>query len=346
MSANSFGEIFKITSFGESHGTALGVLIEGCPAGLVFDESLLQRQLSRRRPGASATVSQRNEPDQFEVLSGVYEGKTLGTPIAIITRNKDARSEDYQKIALQARHGHADDMWKQKFSHSDPRGGGRSSGRETVSRVMGGAVAEMLVKALQPKTEVVGFSSQIGSFELSSEEFKQASTSSVEKIDSFNSRFPSMRSKEVEKYLLQAQTEGQSYGGVAQIQIRHPMPFLGQPVFRKLKSDLAMASMSLGATSGFELGDQNSSGFEAASAEGTQFHDINQSQQYSGIRGGISTGETISYKVYFKPTSSILDVAKKGRHDPCIVPRAIPVLESMTWIILADHLLWARKDRL
>lgn len=341
MSANQFGSRFVITSFGESHGTALGVVIDGCPAGVSFDEALLKKELERRRPGhhgSGQIVSGRQETDAPEVLSGVFEGQTLGTPIAMIVRNQDARSQDYKEIKASPRAGHADDMWKHKFGHSDHRGGGRSSGRETVSRVMAGSVAQMLMKHVSAPTKVFGYASQIGPFSLTQQEREQVSTKD---IDSFQARFPSTRDHEVGALLKKAQEQGDSYGGIAEILIQNPPAFLGQPVFHKLKSDLAQAFLSVGATNGFELG----LGFDAVDIKGTEFHQGSQAS-YGGIRGGISTGESILLRVSFKPTSSILDVAKKGRHDPCIVTRAIPVLESMTWLVLADHYLWSKTDRI
>ncbi|WP_373998343.1 chorismate synthase [Bdellovibrio bacteriovorus] len=341
MSASQFGSRFVITSFGESHGTALGVVIDGCPAGVRFDTEILKKELERRRPGhhgSGQIVSGRQETDIPEVLSGVFEEKTLGTPIAIIVRNQDARSQDYKEIKNSPRAGHADDMWKNKFGHSDHRGGGRSSGRETVSRVMAGAVAQMLLKETSPKTRVMGYASQIGPFSLTPDERTQVSSKNV---DSFQARFPSNRDVEVAELLKSAQISGDSYGGVAEILIENPPAYLGQPVFHKLKSDLARAFLSVGATNGFELG----LGFDSAEVKGTEFHQGSQ-EAYGGIRGGISTGESILLKVSFKPTSSILDVAKKGRHDPCIVTRAIPVLEAMTWLVLADHWLWSKTDRI
>lgn len=341
MSANQFGSRFVVTSFGESHGAALGVVIDGCPAGVSFDMSLLSRQLERRRPGYHGTaqiVSGRLEGDKPEVLSGVFEGQTLGTPLAMIVRNQDARSEDYQQIKGNPRAGHADDMWKNKFGHSDHRGGGRSSGRETVSRVMAGAVAQMMMNQIHAPTAVVGYASQIGPFVLTAEERKEVINQNV---DSFQARFPSRRHQEVAELLKTAQEQGESHGGVAEILIQNPPLYLGQPVFHKLKSDLAQAFLSVGATNGFELG----LGFESAASKGTEFH-LGSVDSYGGIRGGISTGDSILLRVSFKPTSSILDVAKKGRHDPCIVTRAIPVLEAMTWLVLADHYLWSRTDRI
>lgn len=338
MSANTFGEIFKVTTFGESHGPALGVVIDSCPAGIPFDLTLLSHNLQRRRPGTHASVSQRNEKDEVEILSGVYQGLTLGTPIAMMVRNTDARSQDYQDIETTPRIGHADDVWKNKFSHVDPRGGGRASGRETVSRVMAGSVAQMLMRKCAPETEIWGWAQKIGPFEMSADE---KSHLSLEKIDQSPLRFPSPRSSEVEKFLAEAMTQGESYGGTAELLIKAPPMNLGQPVFHKLKADLAAAFLSVGATSGFEMG----SGLSGVEQKGSDFHSHSRSPRYGGIRGGISTGEDISLRIFFKPTSSIKDVAKKGRHDPCIVPRAIPVLESMAWMVLADHLLWARKDQ-
>ena len=317
MSANCFGCIFKLTSFGESHGCAMGVVIEGCPAGLDFDKELLNRWLKRRRPGVSSMVSGRLEEDRPEILSGVFEKKTLGTPIAVIVRNQQAQSQDYQEIKNHPRIGHADDVWQDKFGHRDHRGGGRASGRETLSRVIGGAFAQMLVNQLSPLTKVDGFVRQVGEIVLEEGD--------TQKLESF---------------LLQAKKKGESYGGLAEISINAPPRGLGQPVFHKLKSDLAGALMSVGATCGFEVGE----GFAASQSKGTSFHNRKDSPVYGGLRGGMSTGEKISLRVAFKPTSSIGDLAKKGRHDPCIVLRALPVLEAMVYVVLADHLLWSRLD--
>lgn len=341
MSANQFGSRFVMTSFGESHGSALGVVIDGCPAGVKFDVDLINNEMARRRPGFHGTaqiVSGRHEEDAPEILSGVFEGQTLGTPIAMIVRNQDARSEDYHLIKNQARPGHADDVWKNKFGISDHRGGGRSSGRETVSRVMAGAVAQMMYKQVSAPTVVRGYAAQIGSFILTDEERSQIFSKN---IDSYQARFPSARHEQVAEMLKEAQALGESHGGIAEIVIQNPPAYLGQPVFHKLKSDLAQAFLSVGATNGFELG----LGFESVAVKGTEFHTANESN-YGGIRGGISNGENILLRVSFKPTSSILSVAKKGRHDPCIVTRAIPVLEAMTWLVLADHYLWSRTDRI
>lgn len=317
MSANSFGQKFVITTFGESHGAALGVVIDGCPAGLEWDQTIIQENLQRRRPGTSAMVSGRKEADEYEILSGVFENKTLGTPIALIVRNQDSRSADYDAIKNNPRAGHADDVWRNKFGFSDHRGGGRSSGRETVTRVLAGSVAQMLVRKLAPEMKLDAKVIQVGDHPCSPE----------------NQDF-------INDILKKAQAEGESFGGIIQIQIQNPPAHLGQPVFHKLKADFAAAFMSIGAVTAVELG----AGTSAVLQKGTEFHKEAVSQNYGGIRGGISTGEMISFKVYVKPTSSILDVAKKGRHDPFIGTRAVPVIESMAYLVLVDHLLWIRTD--
>jgi chorismate synthase len=330
--ANTFGNRLKMTSFGESHGAALGVLIDGCPSGLVFDMELLQSDLMRRRPGQSSQVSQRQEPDLPEVLSGIFENKTLGTPIAIMVRNKDSNSSEYDLIKNNPRNGHADDVWLEKFGHADHRGGGRTSGRETLSRVIGGSIAKMILKKSCPTFEAVSYVSQIGSLKL------------VEKQDQETKG-------NVDSLLAKARQDGESYGGEVTVKLKNVPASLGQPVFHKLKADFASAVMSIGATSSFEIG----AGIEAKSARGTQFHSSsdfsnsnfgNNSGKYGGIRGGISTGEEIVVRVGFKPTSSILDVSKKGRHDPCIAIRAACVVEAMLCFVLADHLLWKRTDQI
>lgn len=342
MAGNSFGETFRITSFGESHGAAMGVVIDGCPAGVAWDNELLAAELDRRRPGRTAIDSARAEMDEPHVLSGVFEGKTLGTPIAVVVHNKDARPGDYDKIKAEPRQGHADDVWVEKYGHADHRGGGRTSGRETVSRVIGGAVAKMVIGAVSPATTVLGFSRQIGPIGLADEEL-----SGVERfvgttdLDTLTARFPHQeKAAAIEKLLTEAKETGNSYGGVAEVWVDGPPAGLGQPVFDKLKADLAKAMLSVGATTAFELG----AGFAATAAEGSAFHRLPDQGGYGGVRGGISTGERIVFRVHFKPTSSVLDVAKKGRHDPCIVPRAIPVLEAMTHLVIVDHILRARAD--
>ena len=314
MSANRFGRLFQILTFGESHGAAMGVVIEGCPSGVRYDEKLLLHCLERRRPGRNQVTSQRQEKDHPEILSGIFDGKTLGTPISVIVRNEDGRSQDYVQVPSAPRVGHADDVWQEKFGFSDPRGGGRSSGRETVARVIGGAFAQMFLQQSLPEIGVTSAPITIGPYR-------------VEEID-------------VEKFLLGLIAEGDSVGGVAQVVVKNPPRSLGQPVFHKLKTELTSAFMGIGAVTGVELG----GGFTLAEKKGTEVHVSSDNSAYGGIRGGISTGEDILLRVAFKPTSSILGVAKRGRHDPCILLRALPVLEAMAYLVLADHVLWARLD--
>jgi chorismate synthase len=324
--ANTFGQRFRVSTFGESHGAAMGVVIDGCPAGVRWDATVLEEALARRRPGSGAAVSSRQEADHPELLSGVHEGVTLGTPIALLTRNVDARSGDY--AALEAavaaggnpRPGHADDVWRAKFGVSDVRGGGRSSGRETWARVAGGAVARLFAQQCVPDLRVRAWPSRIAGRDL------QETTGGL--------------TLEVESLLAQAKEQGLSYGGLVEAKIEGLPPGLGQPVFHKLKADLASAVMGIGATMGVEFG----AGFDVADAEGSVFHADGQ-QPYGGLRGGLSTGEPLVLRVAFKPTSSVLHVARSGRHDPCIVPRAAPVVEAMLWLVVADHLLWARTDK-
>lgn len=314
MSANDFGHLFRVTTFGESHGEALGCVIDGCPAGVPFDLEKLQAWLDRRRPGQNASVSSRNEPDQAEVLSGVFEGKTLGSPIAMMVRNQDARSKDYTLEKVQTRPGHAGDLWQEKFGHSDFRGSGRASGRETVARVMAGAVAEMFVRSQVPQCRVKGTIEQLGPWK-------------------------GEETEAIQQGLQVAKAEGQSFGGTVSLVIEGAPRHLGQPVFHKLKSDLAAAMMSVGATVGVEFGE----GFSSTHQAGSDFHGT--AQNYGGLRGGISTGDPIGMRIAFKPASTLGKMAKEGRHDPAIVPRAVPVLEAMAWLVLADHLLWRRLDR-
>ena len=321
MSANIFGSRFRLMTFGESHGPALGAVIDGCPAGVPWNGKILLDMLARRRPGHSEFVSQRKETDEPEILSGVYQGKTLGTPIAVIVRNQNARSGDYTQIEQQPRVGHADDLWREKFGHSDIRGGGRSSGRETVARVIGGAIAQMLMNKVGPEITLTAFALQIGPFD-------QLSASDIFRSD-------------IVDLLTAARANGKSYGGKIRLQIRGLPRGLGQPVFRKFKSDLAAALMSIGATSSLEIGE----GLVATQAEGSEFHSGKRPMVYGGLRGGLTTGELLEVSIGFKPTSSVLDIAKKGRHDPCIVLRAIPVVEAMAWLVVADHWLWSQTDQ-
>jgi len=343
LRGNQFGRVFCLNTFGESHGPAMGAMIDGCPAGVVWQQDMLNRSLERRRPGLNPLTSARDEKDLVQILSGVFEGKTLGTPIAAVVFNEDARSKDYSKEVMEQRRGHATDLWEDKFGHSDPRGSGRASGRETVSRVIGGAVARMFVQQLYPEAAVIAFVSRIGVIGLNEAEALDAAEALETDpwhVDEFSLRCPSQeKNEDMELMLSRARETGESYGGLAYMRLVGLPKGLGQPVFHKLKSELASAFLTIGATSGVEMGQ----GFAAGEKSGKEFHSMDQ--DYGGIRGGISTGDPVTLRVAFKPTSSRQDVALKGRHDPCIVPRAIPVLEAMAWLVLADQILLARLDR-
>lgn len=343
MASNSFGDIFRITSFGESHGPAVGVVIDGCPPGVSWDEGLLQENLKRRRPGQSAFVSERKEEDTVELLSGVYQGKTLGTPIALVVKNQNQDSSAYDKIQTQARSGHADLVWKDKYKHWDPRGGGRASGRETVARVLGGSVAQMFLRSQVPELVVLGYSKKIGNKTLSQNDLKRLRTESSlaglrSQIEESPIRFLGDHAREVESYLSEIKKSGSSVGGIAELRICGAPRGLGEPVFDKVKNQLASALMSVGATQGVLFGPLD---FDS-DKEGLDFHQGEHHRtHYGGLNGGMTTGEDILIQVLFKPTSSILDVAKQGRHDPCVMIRAIPVLEAMIHIALADAYLKA-----
>ncbi len=343
MRGNHFGRVFCLHTFGESHGLALGALIDGCPAGVVWQQDMMDRFLDRRRPGKSQLSSGRQESDRVELLSGVFDGLTLGTPIAAIVHNQDARSSDYRTDQMQTRQGHATDLWAEKYGHSDPRGSGRASGRETVSRVIGGAVARMLVNQLYPEAQVICFTSRIGRVGMSYEDavdVAEALEGDPWQVDEFSARCPSPeKNEQMEMLLLEAKEAGESYGGEVLLRFTGLPRGLGQPVFGKLKSEMAAAFLSIGAAVGLDLG----LGFESARLSGKEFH--NSKQDYGGIRGGLSTGDPMTFKVAFKPTSTRKEMALTGRHDPCIVPRAIPVLEAMAWLVLADQILLARLDR-
>lgn len=338
--ANTFGHFFRFTTFGESHGEAIGVVIDGCPAGVVWNSELLQTQMNRRKPGQADNVAQevlvtsRAEDDLVEVLSGVYEGKTLGTPIACVIKNKNQKSSDYEKIKTAPRVGHADDVWKNKFGHTDHRGGGRSSARETAARVIAGCVAQMFLQTKYPDMVVTSFITQIGEIKMTNDDRSKWLQSWTHNYaaDAYVARFPTTQSEGVRSLLSTAKQEGNSYGGEIETWISGAPKNLGEPVFDKLKSKLAHAAMSIGATTSFEIG----AGKDVISLSGKDVHTNNASDVYGGIRGGISTGEKIIFKVGFKPTSTVGTIATEGRHDPCVLPRAIPILESMSWLVLAD----------
>ena len=353
MAGNSIGRVFVVTTFGESHGTALGVVVDGCPPGISLSKEDIQKELARRRPGQSQLTTPRSEPDQVEILSGVFEGKTLGTPIALLIKNQDVDSSPYEKIKDLFRPGHADYTFWKKYGIRDWRGGGRASGRETVARVAGGAVAKKVLAEFGIK--VYAGVVQVGVI--------RAEKFIPEEIEKNPIRCPDPdKAKEMIELVEQVRSEGDSIGGVVEVRALGVPCGLGEPVFDKLDAELAKAMMSIGAVKGVEFGD----GFKMAERRGSENADpfINDSgvirtryNRAGGILGGISTGEEIIIRLAVKPTSSIaleqetVDIEGKprkfkieGRHDPCICPRLVVVAEAMCAIVLVDHLLRQRAQ--
>ncbi|MEM7200401.1 MAG: chorismate synthase [Planctomycetota bacterium] len=328
MASNSFGDVFRITTFGESHGAALGVVIDGCPPGIELAVEDFLPELARRRPGQSAVTTARVEPDAPQMLSGVFEGRTTGTPIAVLVANEGQRSADYETLRQRPRAGHADETYTAKYGHRDHRGGGRSSGRETVARVIAGVVAR---KVLPANVRVLGHAVQIGQHRAQVFEPETIEKNPVRCAD------PDV-AKVIEAELLALREAGDSAGGLVEVRVQNPPTGLGDPTFRKLKAELATAILSIGAVTGFAYG----AGFDVATLRGSEY--VADRRHFGGILGGISTGEDLRLLASIKPTSSIGDVARRGRHDPCIVPRVIPVLEAMVAIVLADA--WLRQRAL
>lgn len=324
--SNSFGRLLRITTFGESHGGELGVVIDGVPARLALCEADFLPELARRRPGQSAVTSARQEADTPRIVSGVFEGLTTGMPITVLVANRDARPDDYAALREHPRPGHADETYAGKYGHRDHRGGGRSSGRETVARVIAGVVAR---KLLPPAVRIVAHARQIGPHIARELRPEVIETNAVRCGDAAVARA-------MEEYVLELRARGDSTGGLVEIVVFDPPAYLGEPVFAKLKAQLAAALMSIGAVTGFAYG----AGFDVAQMRGQQY--VADRAHFGGMLGGISTGEPLRMQVAVKPTSSILDVARRGRHDPCIVPRVIPVLEAMVALVLADALLLSR----
>ena len=358
MPANSWGHIFRVTTFGESHGPAIGCIVDGCPAGLPLDLDFIQRELDRRRPGQSSIVTQRKEADVVQVLSGVFEGKTTGTPIAFLIPNEDQRSQDYNHLATAFRPSHADYTWQAKFGHRDHRGGGRSSARETAARVAAGALAKLFLKT--QGVEIQAYVSQVGHLQLK-ENYADLDLSLTEAND-VRCPDPALAAKMIQ-LIKKVRKAGDTVGGVVSAVVRGCPAGLGEPVFDKLHADLGKAMLSINAAKGFEYG----SGFEGVKMLGSQHNDLFKIEtdppatmtNYSGgIQGGISNGMDIYFRVAFKPVATIMrdqqtlnaegevvTVKGKGRHDPCVVPRAVPIVEAMAALVIADHLLRARANR-
>jgi chorismate synthase len=354
MPGNSFGEIFRITSFGESHGLAIGVVIDGCPPGLELDMQFIQNELNRRRPGQSAITTQRKEADKFDILSGVFDNKTTGTHLALVIRNKDAKSKDYSHIADKFRPSHADMTYARKYGIRDYRGGGRSSARETATRVVAGAIAKLFLNS--HGISIQAGVTQVGNIKLEKPiediDFSLAANNIVRCPD------PELAYK-MEQGIKEIRKQGDTVGGIISCIINNCPVGLGEPVFDKLHADLAKAMLSINAVKGFEYG----SGFNAAGMKGSQHNDLwtksddsgqlqTSSNHSGGIQGGISNGMPIYFNVAFKPVATLMKdqdsvdeqgdstvIKGKGRHDPCVVPRAVPIVEAMSAIVIADHLL-------
>ena len=353
--SSSFGKIFRVSTFGESHGGAVGVILDGCPPKLKINIDLIQKELDRRRPGQSKITTPRNEEDKLEILSGLKDGITLGTPIAMLVRNRDQRPGDYSNLEQVFRPSHADGTYHLKYGIQADSGGGRASARETIGRVAAGAIAKQLLKTLFD-TEILSWVKRI--HDIDSQVNKNKVNSS--EIDSNIVRCPDEKvaSRMVER-IKELQLEGDSCGGVIECLVKNVPAGLGMPVFDKLEADLAKALMSLPATKGFEIG----SGFSGTYLKGSQHNDSfvesddakklkTISNNSGGIQGGISNGENIEMKIAFKPTATIgkeqktvnsegkeVLIKAKGRHDPCVLPRAVPMVDSMVALVLADHLL-------
>jgi len=357
--SSSFGQIFRISTWGESHGGGVGVVIDGCPPRIPLTEHEIQVDLDRRRPGQSEIVTPRKEEDRCEILSGVFEGHTLGTPIGILVRNKDARPEAYSEMETMFRPSHADYTYQAKFGTRNWQGGGRASARETIGRVAAAAVAKKVVTSLVPGFEVVAYVKSIHDLEAQVD----PATVRYEDVEANIVRTgdPEAVGPMVER-IKQARADGDSLGGVVECVIRNCPTGIGVPVFDKLDAELAKAMMSLPATKGFEIG----SGFGGTTLTGKEHNDpfymegerVRTSTNYSGgVQGGISNGENIVFRVAFKPTATITSAQKtvsvggdevelkaRGRHDPCVLPRAIPMVEAMGALVVCDHLLRQRAQ--
>ncbi len=351
---NSFGKLFSITTFGESHGAAIGVIVDGCPAGLAIDESFIQADLDRRKPGQSKITTQRKEEDTFKILSGVFEGKSTGAPIAIVIENQDQRSKDYSHLAESFRPSHADYTYEMKYGIRDHRGGGRSSARETAARVAAGAVAKLLLK--KSGIEIQAFVSQVGNIQ--TPDYKLLDLSKTE--DNIVRCPDSATAEKMIALIDEVRLQRDTIGGVVTCVIKNTPVGLGEPVFDKLHAALGHAMLGINAVKGFEYG----SGFEGVKLRGSQHNDEfyndgekirTRTNHSGGVLGGISNGEDIYFNVAFKPVATIMQdqksvnkageevtVSGKGRHDPCVVPRAVPIVEAMAALVLADFLLIAR----
>lgn len=353
-----FGKIFRVSTFGESHGSGVGCVIDGCPSMLELSADDIQRELDRRRPGGNPLGTQRNEADACEIISGVYEGKTLGTPICVLVRNKDQHSQDYSEIAKLWRPSHADFTYDMKYGLRDPRGGGRSSARETIGRVAAGAVAK---KFLGGGVRITAWVESVHAIAMP----MQRQTPTSEEIEASPVRCPNPQaSARMEEFIKKARAEGDSVGGVIRCRIEGLPAGLGDPVFDRFEADLAKAMLSIPASKGFEIG----GGFASARMFGSQNNDAfvldengavsTLTNNAGGVLGGMTTSRPVDFRVAFKPTATIAKEQKtlsrelepttvvgKGRHDPCVLPRAVPIVEAMAALVCADAMLVQRTVR-
>ena len=354
MAGNSFGNIFNLTTFGESHGPALGGVIDGCPAGIKLDIDIIQHELNRRKPGQSAIVTQRKEPDEVVFYSGIFEGKTTGTPIGFAIHNTNQKSKDYGHIKDSYRPSHADYVYDQKYGFRDYRGGGRSSARETASRVVAGAIAKQFLSNIK----LTAFVSAVGPLKMETP-YQELNFAAIEE-NPVRCADPLM-AEQMEAYIRQIRKEGDTVGGVITCVIQNVPVGLGEPAFDKLHAELGKAMLSINAVKGFEYG----SGFDGSQMKGSQHNDpfntdgTTRSNRSGGIQGGISNGMDIYFNVAFKPVATVMQAQDtidnkgqkvvmegKGRHDPCVVPRAVPIVEAMAALVLADYSLLSRTNKI
>ena len=359
MAGNTFGKLFTLSTFGESHGIALGGILDGCPAGLDLDMDFIQAELDRRKPGQSKIVTQRKESDTVEILSGVFEGKTTGTSIGFVIKNENQKSKDYSHNVDVYRPSHADYTYDAKYGIRDHRGGGRSSARETACRVVAGAIAKLFLKHIG--LSIHAYTSQVGDIKLL-KSYKDLDLNNTES-NAVRCPDPLLADTMIQK-IEQVRKAGDTIGGVVSCVLQGVPVGLGEPVFDKLHADLGKAMLGINAVKGFEYG----SGFEGVLQNGSEHNDIfemrddkvhTRTNKSGGIQGGISNGEDIYFKVAFKPVATIMqnqdtvnakgeaaEIMGKGRHDPCVLPRAVPIVEAMAALVMADHVLRARTSKL
>ena len=360
MAGNSFGTLFRLTSFGESHGAAIGGVIDGCPPGITIDYAFIRSEMRRRRPGQSKIVTQRKEEDEVEFLSGIFEGKSTGAPIGFLVRNADARSKDYDALKDIYRPSHADFTYDAKYGFRDHRGGGRSSARETIARVVAGAIAKLIL--IRSGITIDAYVSQVGDIGIS----KSHTELDLSQTEKNIVRCPDqLVAAEMIALIEKVRKDGDTVGGIISCVTKNVPAGIGEPVFDKLHADLGKAMLSINAVKGFEFG----SGFSGSVMRGSEHNDVfvpvignkkisTSTNRSGGIQGGISNGEEIYFRVAFKPVATIIqkqrtvnskgqpvEMSGRGRHDPCVVPRAVPIVEAMCALVLVDHLLRQKANQ-